>query len=113
MTSYSTKKFVFIKYVRGGNLSLAILPIKSGPKSNLEYAYIDGKPELELVSALAGIKRDFSGHPEVVLEFGNHIRYKFMDQDECIIQRGCDSEENLKKNQENTRKVKNLMWISG
>jgi hypothetical protein len=112
MTSFSTKKFVFIKYVQGGNLSLAILPIKSGPKSNLEYAYVDGKSEMDMVSCLAGLKRDFSGHPEALLEFGNHIRYKFMDQDECIIQRGCDSDENLLKNQENNRKIKNLMWIS-
>jgi hypothetical protein len=111
MTSFSTKKFVFIKYVQGGNLSLAILPIKSGPKSNLEYAFIDGKSEMDLVSSLAGLKRDFSGHPEALLEFGNHIRYKFMDQDECSIQRGCDSEENAIKNKENHRKIKNLMWI--
>ena len=72
-----------------------------------------GKTEIDLVSSLAGLKRDFSGHQEALLEFGNHICYKFMDQDECIIQRGCDSDENLIKNQENNRKIKNLMWISG
>ena len=113
ITSYSTKKFVFIKYIQGGNLSLAILPIKFGPKPTLEYAYIDDIPELDLVVTLAGHKRDFSGHPEALLEFGKHIRYKFMDQDECIIQRECDSsDEILKKNQENNRKIKNLMWMS-
>ena len=113
MSSFSSKKYVFVKYVQGGNLSLAILPIQSGPRPDLEYAYIDNERSDDIVVALMGHRCDFSGRPDALLEFGNHIRFKFLDQEECIlVSTGIESDEKNKKKQENILKLKKLMWIS-
>jgi hypothetical protein len=115
MTSFHTNKFVFIKYVHGANMYVKIVPVKNGPKQELEYGYIDGERNDELITILAGQQRDFSGHPESLLEFGNVIRYKFDGEEEkCIGEdKGIDLESQKIKINENLKKVKKLMWISG
>jgi hypothetical protein len=110
MTSIHTKKFTFIKYIQGGNICVSIIPNKSGPKKNLEYGYIDGKRMDDLILMLAGQLRDFSGHNESLLEFGNTIRYKFESEPEVILYHREGSEN--KKIQENYKKIKKLVWIS-
>jgi hypothetical protein len=111
-TSYRTSRFLFVKHVMGGNVSIVILPIQNGPKASLEYAFIDGKRMDEIVSVLAGPHRDFSGYPESLLEFGNHIRFKFSEHEEVILERS-DFDEKNKKNADHLQKIKNLVWISG
>lgn len=110
MTSFHTKRYTFVKYIQGGNICVAIIPNKNGPKSNLEYGYIDDVRMDELITLLAGTQRDFSGHPNALLEFGNKIRYKFEDKDEVNIT-NLSGSENLKKD-ENCKKIKKLVWIS-
>ena len=114
MTSFHTNKYLFIKYVHGGNTHLKISPVKNGPKKSLEYGYIDNVRNDDLLIILAGQQRDFSDCRDALFEFGNEIRYKFMDEDEiCMKNEGIDS--HLKKNKitENLKKIKKLMWMSG
>ncbi len=111
-TSYRASRFLFVKHFMGGNLSIVILPIHNGPKVSLEYAYIEGKRMDELVTMLAGPNRDFSGYPESLLEFGNHVRFKFAEQEEVILERS-DFDEKNKKNSDHLQKIKNLVWMSG
>ena len=110
LTSIRSSRYLFVKYVNGGNISITILPVRNGPKSSLEYAYIDDERMDELVTILAGQSRDFSGQPQALLEFGDIIRYKFEGQDEVILQKSSESD-NLKK-QENIKKLKKLVWMS-
>ena len=109
MTSFRTEKFTFIKYIQGGKICISIIDNKSGPKKNLEYGYIDQIPMDDLILMMAGPNRDFYGHKEALLEFGNHIRYKFDEDDEVILNQ-YDGSENKKK--ENYNKIKKLVWIS-
>ncbi len=110
MTSFHTRRFTFVKYIQGGNICIAIIPNKNGPKSNLEYGYIDDVRMDELITFLSGAHRDFSGQPNALLEFGDKIRYKFENSEEVNIINSSGSE-NLKKD-ENCKKIKKLVWIS-
>jgi hypothetical protein len=99
-TSITIPNYVLVKYVWGGKYYNHTIPIRKGPKPELEYGYIDHIPMTEVIGQLSGLQRDFSGHPEMLLEFGNHIRYKFADRDEIILSNtGNENEkkENLKK----------------
>jgi len=111
-TSFYTKRYTFIKYIHGGNVYFSIIPNKTGPKPNLEYAYIDDVRQDQFVSILSGMNRNFSGAPESLLEFGDIIRYKYSDQDEIIITSKNQSGSEKSKKMENTKKIKNLVWSS-
>ena len=92
-------KFLFIKYINGGNVHTSICLIQSGPKKMLEYGYIDDQREDELFNILLGVNKDFSGHPEALLELGQQIRYKFYQEDEIILSGGAKNKniEKIKK----------------
>ena len=109
-TSINTKRFTFVKYIQGGNVCLAIIPNKNGPKPHLEYGYIDDVRVDELIKILSGSNRDFSGQKNALFEFGNTIRYKFSDEDEVNMINPSGSE-NSKKS-ENLKKIKKLVWVS-
>ncbi len=99
-TSVAIPGYTIIKYVIGGQYYSHIIPIKRGPKPELEYGYIDGIVMTELITKLSGIQRDFNGHPEILCTFGNHIRYKFYGEEEkVIVKTGNEMEkkENLHK----------------
>jgi len=92
--------YSIVKYVVGGKYHSYIIPIRRGPKPELEYGYIDHVPMPEIISKLSGLQRDFNGHPEIVLLLGNHIRYKFSDQEEHVLLSSgneMEKKENLNK----------------
>jgi hypothetical protein len=83
-----------------------------GPKTNLEYGFIDEIQNDELISTLGGMHRNFSGYTESLFEFGNIIRYKYEGQDEIILRKSdLRGSENEKKN-DNLKKIKKLVWTS-
>ena len=112
-TAIYTKRFIFVKYIHGGNIYISIIPNKFGPKTNLEYGYIDEIRNDELLSTLAGMHRNFSGYHDALFDFGNTIRYKYEGQDEIILQNPnvLGGSENEKKN-DNLKKIKKLVWTS-
>jgi hypothetical protein len=103
-TSIVFPDYIVLKYVTGGKYQCCIIPIKRGPKPQLEYGYIDHVNNTELINQLSGIDHDFSSHPEFLLGLGNHIRYKFIDQDEIILEK----KGNENKKQENLKKINNF-----
>ena len=111
-TSVRLSNFIFIKHIHGGNTHVCIIPIVNGPKTGLEYAYIDEVRQDDFVSYLYGVNKDFSNCPECLLEFGNKIRYKFYDKEEMTLIEGNENEDKNKKKHENLKKIKNLLWLS-
>ena len=100
ITSISLPNCMIIKYVIGGEYHYQMIPTKRGPREHLEYGYIDNQLMTDHMNHLAGPRSDFYGHPACLTEFGNHIRYKFSNQDEQIIEKMGDEfqkKENLKK----------------
>ena len=107
-TSVSIPNYTLVKYVTGGKYQCCVIPIQRGPKPQLEYGYIDHVPMTELFQVLCGIDHMFSGHSTFLLELGNHIRYKFSDQDEIVLEK--EGNENKKK--ENLKKINNFYMTS-
>lgn len=103
-TSIVFSDYIVVKYVTGGKYQCCIIPIKRGPKPQLEYGYIDQVNKTDIINRLSGMNHDFSTHPEFLLELGNHIRYKFMDQEEMILEKRG----NEIKKQENLKKIENF-----
>ena len=103
-TSVVCSDYIILKYVTGGKYQCCIIPIKRGPKPQLEYGYIDQVNKTELINQLSGMDHDFSSHPDFLLELGNHIRYKFLDQEEMILEK----KGNENKKQENLKKIENF-----
>ena len=103
-TSIVFTDYIVLKYVTGGKYQCCIIPISRGPKPQLEYGYIDHVNKTDLINQLSGMDHDFSSHPEFLLELGNHIRYRFMDQEEMILEKmGTEN-----KKQENFKKMENF-----
>jgi len=111
-TSFRSSRFLFVKYIYGGNINIQIISNRPGPKTYLEYGFIDEVRMDEVVSMLAGNNRNFSGHPESLFEFGNRIRYKFFDENEVIMESLSKGSDFKQKHKENIKKIKNLVWIS-
>jgi hypothetical protein len=88
-----------MKTVIGGSVELIPYKLRSGPKSVLEYAYIDDVRKDKLFQLLSGPNRDFSGNTEVLFMFGTMIRYKYMNQPEITIRsdRGMITAQDLEK----------------
>jgi len=107
-TSFKTKKYIFTKIFYGGNKTIIITPITTGPKKNLEYGYIDNKRMDNFFTFLLGINKDFSGYNKVLLEFGNEIRYKFMDEEEIKL----SEKGNIEKKIENLHSIIKHMDIN-
>jgi hypothetical protein len=90
-TTFRTDRYMFIKVIHGGTTTFLITPVKKGPKHHLEYGYIDHVRQDSIFHAVMGVNKDFNGYPDVLLEFGNHIRYKFYGSEEIILEKEEDS----------------------
>lgn len=111
LTTIKEPQYSLVKLMHGGSIYLLPILHHHGPKKKLEYAYFGNERHDVVLKMLAGPNRDFNGHPDILLHLAHKVRYKYIGEEEIIVDGKGESEwinEELIKKILSMNKLENL-----